>query len=133
MSLKDRFVKALRKKADRGFAGYPMATIAFYGPNDRVASKVAVGIVLGENEEAADLERWFSETADVRRDAAVNEEILKFVRSRGVKSVVMADRILGCPHEEGIDYPKGAVCPKCAFWAHRDRWTGELKNGSSDG
>jgi hypothetical protein len=23
------------------------------------------------------------------------------------KPVVMADRILGCPHEEGVDYPDG--------------------------
>ena len=40
------------------------------------------------------------------------------------KSVVMTDRIIGCPHEEGIDY-EGATCPHCSFWAGRDRWTGE--------
>ena len=27
------------------FAGYPVATVAFYGPDDRWATKVAVGIV----------------------------------------------------------------------------------------
>jgi hypothetical protein len=36
----------------------------------------------------------------------------------------MTDRIIGCPHEEGIDY-EGAACPACPFWAGRDRWTGE--------
>ena len=36
----------LRKKVRRGFRGYPVATIAFYGPDDRRASKVAVGILL---------------------------------------------------------------------------------------
>jgi hypothetical protein len=38
----------------------------------------------------------------------------------------MVDRIIGCPHEEGIDYPDGAECPECPFWKGRDRWTGEL-------
>jgi hypothetical protein len=33
-------------------------------------------------------------------------------------------RIIGCPHEEGIDY-EGATCPACPFWAGRDRWTGK--------
>lgn len=46
--------------------------------------------------------------------------------AHGVKSIVMADRIIGCPHEEGIDYPDGQVCPQCPFWAHRDRWSGDV-------
>lgn len=125
MSLKKRFTKALRKKADRGFSGYPVATLAFYGPDDRIATKVAVGIVLAEDEEPAFLERWFSQNDDVRRDHDVHEQILKFIRAHAVKSVAMADRIIGCPHEEGVDYPEGAACPQCPFWANRDRWTGE--------
>jgi hypothetical protein len=32
--LKERFKKALLKKARRGFSGYPVATVAFYGPDD---------------------------------------------------------------------------------------------------
>ena len=126
MSLKDRFTKALRKKADRGFSGYPVATLAFYGPDDKVATKVAVGIVLAKDEEPAFLERWFSEGHDVRKDHNVNEQILKFIGVHEVKSVGMADRIIGCPHEEGVDYPEGSTCPQCPFWANRDRWTGEV-------
>ncbi len=126
MSLKDRFSKALRKKADRGFSGYPAATVAFYGPDDKVATKVAVGVVLAENQEPAFLERWFSKGVDVRNDHEMNEQILKFIRSHDVKSVAMVDRIIGCPHEEGIDYPEGSTCPQCPFWAHRDRWSGEV-------
>ena len=126
MSLKDRFTKALRKKADRGFSGYPVATLAFYGPDDKVATKVAVGIVLAKNEEPVFLDRWFSEGHDVRKDHDVNEQILKFIRTHEVKSVGMADRIIGCPHEEGVDYPEGATCPQCPFWANRDHWSGEV-------
>ena len=125
MSLKDRFAKALRKKAGRGITGYPVATVAFYGPNDKLATKASVGVVLREGEEPAFLERWTS-VRDVRVDHEVNEQILKFIRAHEAKSVAMVDRIIGCPHEEGVDYPVGTKCPQCPFWAHRDRWTGEV-------
>jgi hypothetical protein len=126
MSLEHRFTKALRKKADRGFSGYPIATVTYYGPDDKKATKVAVGIVLAKDEEPAFLERWFSQGHDIRSDHEVNEKIVKFIRAREVKSVVMADRIMGCPHEEGVDYPDGSACPQCPFWAGRDRWSGEV-------
>lgn len=116
----------LEKKARRGFRGYPLATIAFCGPSDEIASKVAVGILAAQNAEAEPLQRWFSEDDDVRRDATIGEEILGFIRQHSAKTVVISDRIIGCPHEEGVDYPEGAVCPQCPFWAHRDRWSGEI-------
>jgi hypothetical protein len=50
---------------------------------------------------------------------------MKFIKENGAKSVVMTDQIMGCPHEEGVDYPDGTKCPKCPFWAIRDRFTGE--------
>ena len=92
VSLKERFTKALRKKADRGFSGYPVQTLAFYGPDDKIATKVAVGIVLAKDEEPAFLERWFSQDRDMRNKRDVNEQILKFIRSHEVKSVAMPDR-----------------------------------------
>ena len=122
---KRRLRSPLEKKARRGFRGYPVATIAFCGPSDERAGKVAVSIVPAENAEADPLERWFSDDRDVRRDSAIGDEILGFIRQHGAKTVVMSDRIIGCPHEEDIDY-QGPVCPKCPFWANRDRWTGEL-------
>ena len=115
----------LQKKADRGFRGYPVATVAFYGPDDKCATKVAVGIVINEDDEAKIMERWFAED-DVRKDPTISKEILEFIKSHAVRSVVIADRIIGCPHEEGIDYPEGQKCPQCPFWAHRDRWSGEV-------
>jgi hypothetical protein len=116
----------LARRAKKGFRGYPVATVAFYGPDDKRASKVAVGIVPGENQEATALERWFSEDGDVRFDRSIGEAILEFVRHHGARSVIMADRIIGCPHEEGTDYSDGEVCPNCPFWATRDRWSGEI-------
>lgn len=116
----------LEKRSRRGFRGYPLATIAFYGPDDRRATKVAVGIVRAEGAEPDALRRWLSADIDVRSDAAITNEITEFMALHGALSVVLADRIIGCPHEEGSDYAVGAVCPHCPFWAHRDRWSGTL-------
>lgn len=103
-----------------------MATLAFYGPDNTRASKLAVGIVVEEDGEPVVMKRWFSESDDVRRDARIGNEVMELIRSFGVKSVVMYDRIIGCPHEEGKDYPEGEVCPYCPFWANRDRFTHEI-------
>jgi len=116
--------KWLEKKAKAGFRGYPVGTVAFYGPDDRRASKVAVGIIMGEDAEPADLRRWFAESGDVRNDAKAGTEIAEFLRDNAVRTVVMTDGIIGCPHEEGIDYPEGQFCPHCPFWAGRDRFSG---------
>src|SRR5271167_3451364 len=53
--MEDRFVKRLRKKAKRGMRGYPVASVAYYGPDESRASKVAVGILVSEDAEVDDL------------------------------------------------------------------------------
>ena len=103
MRFKRRSDSPLKKKARRGFRGFPVATIAFYGPNDINASKVAVGIVTKKDAEADIMERWFAEDRDLRTDPAVAHEILEFIQRHGAKSVVMTSTIIGCPHEEGVD------------------------------
>ena len=121
----ERRKSALKKIAERGFKGYPVGTIAFYGPDDKHATKVVVGIVTKEDAEPEEMQRWFAED-DVRKDPAILEEVLEFIESNRVRSVVMIDQVIGCPHEEGVDYPEGQSCPRCPFWAYRDRWSGNV-------
>ena len=82
---------------------------------------------------APELAFWRSEP-DGGQAAAVNEGIGRLCRAHadveavgwlnaddfflehGVKSVVMTDRNMGCPHEEGPDFPQGEDCPFCPFW-----------------
>jgi hypothetical protein len=75
------------------------------------------------------MRKWTS-ASDVRNDPVIVGEMLDFLRQHGVKSVSMSERIVGCPHEEGVDYPEDNHCPdpKCAFWIGRDRWSGEMEN-----
>jgi hypothetical protein len=124
----DRSIKRLTKKARRGMRGYPVGTVAYYGPDDKRATKLAAGVKTAEDAEP-EMRKWFAETRDIRNDAAIAAEVLAHFEAHGVKSVAMTDRIWGCPHEEGIDY-QGEYCPVCTFWIGRDRDTGRKRRSA---
>ena len=125
MSLKtERNKKKIANKARKGFRGYPTATVAYYGPTDKKATKVVVGIVEKEHAKPEPMKSWLSDV-DVRNDSLIMEELLAFIAEYNTKSVIMVDSIIGCPHQEGIDYPDGEECQECTFWKGRDRWLGE--------
>jgi len=127
--VEDRFLKRLRKKARKGLRGWPIATIAFYGPNLSQATKVAVGIVPSENAEVEELRDWKVDYGDIRADPGIAREILEFIEKHRVLSVAMTDGIIGCPHQEGIDY-EDEWCPVCEFWHGRDRFhAGDAPSG----
>jgi hypothetical protein len=127
MSKLKRNRNSLQKKAESGFHGYPIASVAYYGPNYQFASKVSVGIVLRDDQEPDDVEmrKWVLGEIDVRFNTKIHQEMESFIRARNVKSVAIADRIMGCPHESGLDYPEGESCPFCPFWKDKDRFTHE--------
>lgn len=112
----------VRKRARRGFRGYPVVTVAFYGPDDGRATKVVAALVPEQGAEPSRLERWIVADGDVRTDPFVAEAIAAFIRAADVPTVVAPEGLLGCPHEEGTDYPEGGSCPACPFWTGRDRW-----------
>ncbi len=116
-----------RKRLKRGARGFPVATIAYDGPNDRVATKVVVSCASEPDGEPDEMERWSSEGGDLREDPTSIDRIVQLLDAWQPKSVVSPDRIIGCPHEEGIDYPEGEACPQCPFWENIDRWTGKPK------
>ena len=58
-------------------------------------------------------------------DPVIAGEVARFLQENRVAESVSAGRIIGCPHQEGIDYPIGRVCPRCPFWAGIDRFTHE--------
>jgi hypothetical protein len=86
----------LRRKVKQGFRGYPIATIAFYGPSADLNTKIVVAIVRDEGREPDPLERWFSEDTDVRTNPAVGEKVLAFLKEHAAKSVIVTDGLIGC-------------------------------------
>jgi len=113
--------KRIERKARRGFRGYPVGTVAYYGPTDRFASKAVAAVLASDDAEADPMTKWVSADVDVRENASVLGGILQFLEAHDVRSVVVTPGIYGCPHEEGMDYPVGEACPLCPFWAGRDR------------
>src|SRR5262249_40085485 len=110
-------------KARKGLRRWPIATVAFYGPNLSQATKVTVGIVPSENAGVEKLRDWKVNDGEIRAMPGV----LEFIEERRALSVAMTDGIIGCPHQEGIDY-EGEWCPLCEFWHGRDRFTGQPVN-----
>jgi hypothetical protein len=125
--LKEQILKRLRKKAKRGMHCWPTATIAFYGPDASRATKVVVSIIPTAGLEPSEMHDWQIVHGDVRNNPEIAAEMLMFIDTNGAKSVVMTDGLLGCPHQEGIDY-EGEYCPDpaCAFWHGQDRFTYKL-------
>ncbi|MGI9241116.1 MAG: hypothetical protein ACR2RV_09955 [Verrucomicrobiales bacterium] len=115
-------ITILRKKAKAGDQGLPRATLAYYGPDDRHATKAVLGIFLTDDEDESIINRYFEEGKDVRVDVSIQETVLARLREHGVRSLIMVEKIFGCPHEEGQDYPEGESCPECSFWKGRDRF-----------
>jgi hypothetical protein len=112
--LEDRFLKRLRKKARKGLRGWPIATVAVYGPYLHQATKAAVSIVRSDAE-VEELRTWIVDRGDIRADPGIAREILEFIEEHRVRSVAITDGIIGSPHQQGIDY-EGEWCPVCEFW-----------------
>ncbi len=93
---------------------YPIGTMAFYGPDDKTTTKIAAGVFKGPNSKAI-MNRWVA--TDVMTNPKIQQQIKDFFEQHGVKTVSMSDGNMGCPHEEGKDFPVGEDCPFCPFWS----------------
>lgn len=92
---------------------YPIGTVALYGPDDKMTTKIVTGVILDDDAEAI-IERWVG--SDIKDDPKVQQAIEEFFAKHGVKSVAAIDKNMGCPHEEGDDFPVGEDCPFCPYW-----------------
>lgn len=92
---------------------YPIGTVAMYGPDDKTTTKIAAGVILHDGAEAI-IKRWVA--TDVTTNPKVQQEMKNFFHQHGVESVAVSEGNMGCPHEEGLDFPHGEDCPFCPFW-----------------
>ena len=93
---------------------YPIGTVALYGPDDRTTTKIAAGVITSPTAEPI-VRRWVA--TDVTTSPKVQREMKEFFAGHGVRSVAVSEGNMGCPHEEGEDFPEGTDCPFCPFWA----------------
>src|SRR4051794_32782514 len=116
--------QAPEKESPEGIARMADCNGCLLWPNLHQATKAAVGIVPSENAEVEELRAWLVDGGDIRSDPGIAREIFEFIEEHQVRSVAISDGIIGCPHQEGIDY-EGEWCPICEFWHGRDRFTGQ--------
>ena len=81
-------------RRDRGSSEteFPIGTVALYGPNDKVTTKIAAGVIVADAAEAI-IERWVG--TGVQENPKVQRELKEFFASHGVKSVVVSDGNMG--------------------------------------
>ncbi|HXI69724.1 MAG TPA: DUF1186 domain-containing protein [Verrucomicrobiae bacterium] len=108
---------------------FPLATVIGYGPDHKTATKLVVSILKKPGQpDPAEMAKWIVQGGDIRQDPSITAAVADFIKSHHAAETVTYDRLLGCPHEEGIDYPVGSVCPQCPFWANVDRHSLEPKS-----
>jgi hypothetical protein len=105
--------KQRSQQAEEVVSKFPIGTVALYGPDDRKTTKIVASVIKREGADPM-LRRWVG--SNVKENYKVRREIKEFFEQYGVKSVVMTDRNMGCPHEEGKDFPHGGDCPFCPYW-----------------
>jgi hypothetical protein len=102
-----------RKGQPQGQPRFPIGTVALYGPDGKTTTKIAAAVIRHEGAEPVS-KRWMG--TDVTTSPKVQEELQAFFQQHGVRSVAMTEGNVGCPHEEGEDFPAGEDCPFCPFW-----------------
>lgn len=94
---------------------FPLATVISYGPDDRTVTQLAVGIIPSErSEDVSAFACW--DGPNVTINETVAGEIYAFMKSHNVQTVATVLFTMGCPHNEGVEYPAGGECPTCTFW-----------------
>jgi hypothetical protein len=92
---------------------FPVGTVAMYGPDDKTTTKIAAGVIVRDGADPI-IRRWVA--TDVTTSLKVQQEMKEFFRQHGVKQVATSQGNMGCPHEEGEDFPVGEDCPFCPYW-----------------
>lgn len=109
----DEFEDLLPLPADDDAARFPLGTVAMYGPDDKTATKIVASVFAYPNAEPI-LKRWVG--TDVAESEKVQSQITAFFEQHNARYVVATSGNIGCPHEEGQDFPEGEDCPFCPAW-----------------
>jgi len=101
--------RILRERSD-----FPFGILSYFGPDNESITKIVALVIKGSDIKPI-LRSWSQ--PGVTSDPLVAAEIGKFFLENKTENIVMPDGVLGCPHEEGVDFPLRTVCPYCVFWS----------------
>ncbi|QJR82789.1 hypothetical protein CA267_008230 [Alteromonas pelagimontana] len=80
--------KRIAKHVNKGFKGYPLISLTYYGDSKDVANAVVISFTAEENEEVQ--EQRFASATDVREDEVIQTTLLKIIERANACSVVEA-------------------------------------------
>lgn len=83
--------KRIAKKIHRGFKGYPLVSIAYFGETPEQATEVAIQYI--EEEGAEPQEQRFTSKTDVREDESIQTVLLKIIERANANSVTEVEGV----------------------------------------
>jgi len=87
----DKSQKRISKKAKKGFQGYPLISITYFGPSNELATRVELGFVAEENSEPQ--VQTFNTEGDIREDVTVQTTIIKIIDRSEALTVLLNEGI----------------------------------------
>jgi hypothetical protein len=87
----DKAQKRISKRVKRGFHGYPMISIMYFGQSEALATKVEVGFI--EQENAVPMLETFNTETDIRQDETVQTTIIKIIDRVDAKTVTLEEKV----------------------------------------
>ena len=87
----DKARKRIAKQVKRGFHGYPLVSIEYFGKTPELATEVVISFV--EEEGADPQKQTVVSSGDAREDETIQSTLLKIIERVGAKTVTEIDGI----------------------------------------
>lgn len=87
----DKSQKRIAKRIKRGFNGYPMINIEYFGTSEALATQVKVSFI--EQQNAEPMLEIFNSKTDIRHDETVQTTIIKIIDRVDAKTVTLVEGI----------------------------------------
>ncbi|WP_067220861.1 hypothetical protein ACPUEK_15265 [Marinomonas gallaica] len=82
----DKAKKRIAKQVSKGFKGYPLVSIEYFGETPELATQVVIQFIAEEGAEPQ--EQKFNAQSDVRNDETIQTVLLKIIERADAGSVI---------------------------------------------
>lgn len=87
----DKSTKRIAKRVSKGFQGYPLITLSYFGPSAEYATEVVISFTAEEG--GSPQEQKLKSESDVKKDEVIQTTLLKIIERADAKSVVEVEGI----------------------------------------
>lgn len=87
----DKSTKRIAKRVSKGFQGYPLVTLSYYGPSPELATEVVISFTAAEGDDPQ--EQKLKSESDVKKDEVIQTTLLKIIERADAKSVVEVEGV----------------------------------------